>query len=522
MPLTYGIDDDREELSADVIQLNNIVLSLRRLIKKGRVSVLRELASCIKRQKLKQSRAPEEKGKRLGRKIVNKLAEIRLLRKISDIKLCKLVLSNMNPHYLLETGGENLTMQDRVVIRLAARPEISEFIRNFRTQHTDWPILVRYLLYKNTSGKWKTSDQKRRPNKRRKGDLPFPLVDPKEVESNPNASTIQEFREYKEKNDRELLAAQRRLLLEDAEDEDRKLENKRDGKSENPNSIYFDNSEMKVFISDLIAKMESEGDIDEYLVPGGGDDDGGIPTEAVRTGVAECLAPLTDEAADLAAPPNSRGREVKKMAKPPVKKIPKTRDSLPRLMDKSVDYGIVAAPLNSKTDANGVTHETIVEEVGNVFNQQDTENILGQDDVEMRKEPQCWRTETFQSSGLATVVKPLMEALQPHTWHGKASKLYPVIGPSVQRRQRTKRSTCRQTIRERRVKLGGAIAKGRISHRRQVRNFRPSYVGPAHRHSPTKDKTETPLHPSWAAKREQKALLSKTPVTGTRIVFSDE
>lgn len=70
-----------------------------------------------------------------------------------------------------------MTKQDRVVIRLSARPEISETVKNFRREHSDWPTLVHYLLYKNTSGKWKTSEQKRKASKRKKGDLPFPVVD---------------------------------------------------------------------------------------------------------------------------------------------------------------------------------------------------------------------------------------------------------------------------------------------------------------------------------------------------------
>ena len=101
MPLTYGIDDEHEQLSIDVVELNNIVLVLRPLIRKAKVLVLRELASYIKRQKLKQSKAPEDKSKRLGRKIINRLAEIRLLKQLSTVKLCKLVLANVNSHELV-------------------------------------------------------------------------------------------------------------------------------------------------------------------------------------------------------------------------------------------------------------------------------------------------------------------------------------------------------------------------------------------------------------------------------------
>ena len=92
--------------------------------------------------------------------------------------------------FQLEKGGENLTKQDRIVIRLSARPEISKFVAKFRAGHSDWPTLVHYLLYKNTSGKWKTTEQKRKAKKRKKGDLPFPVVDEEIPEDNEVTSTI--------------------------------------------------------------------------------------------------------------------------------------------------------------------------------------------------------------------------------------------------------------------------------------------------------------------------------------------
>ncbi|KAL5963511.1 hypothetical protein TSMEX_008760 [Taenia solium] len=481
MPLTYGIDDENEELSIDVVQLNNIVLALRPLIKKARVLVIRELASCVKRQKLKQTKAPEEKRKRLGRKIINKLAEIRLLKKMNDVKLCKLVLANVNPHDSLKEGGKGLSKQDRIVIRLVARPEIAEFISNFRTKHSDWPTLVQYLLYKNTSGKWKTPEQKRKTSKRRKGDLPFPLVDQKDIVDNQTASSIQQFKAYKEKSDRELIAAQRRLLREEAE-EGRKLEGEEDSQPENANNVRYDNPEMKAFISELIAKMDSGEDIDEYLVPFDGDRDSKLPVETTKTGFREGSELQADEAIGSAASTKSRGREkVKKLGKQPKKVVeasksreketPEPCDLPHKQANKAKDHKVVTFSANS-VDADGTIHEIIVEEVAeDGFIQEDAENILGQDDVEMKKE-----------------------------------------------------------IRERRTKSEGDAAHRRVAHQQQVRNFRRGRGGLNNRHGPaTKrpaaDTTEAPLHPSWAAKREQRALPSfstKAPCGGTRIVFDDE
>lgn len=98
MPLTYSIDEEQQQLSIDVVDLNNIVLKMRPLIKKAKVLVLRELALYIKRQKAKQSKIPEDHSKRLGRKIINRLAEVRLLKRMNVTKLCKLVLANVNSH----------------------------------------------------------------------------------------------------------------------------------------------------------------------------------------------------------------------------------------------------------------------------------------------------------------------------------------------------------------------------------------------------------------------------------------
>ncbi|KAL5103633.1 hypothetical protein TcWFU_000746 [Taenia crassiceps] len=482
MPLTYGIDDENEELSIDVVQLNNTVLAMRPLIKKARVLVLRDLASFIKRQKLKQARAPEEKGQRLGRKIINKLAEIRLLKRMDDVKLCKLVLASVTPHNLLEKGGESLTKQDRLVIRLAVRPEIADFVSNFRTNHSDWPTLVRYLLYKNTSGKWKTPEQKRKTRKRRKGDLPFPLVDQKDVVENQAASSIQQFKAYKEKNDRELIEAQRRLLREEAE-EGGKLKSEEDSKPEDTYCAHFDNPEMKTFISELIAKMDEGEDIDEYLVPVDGDGDGVLPVEASKTEIRKRSVLRGDGAtvSDVSTENRGRGkvkklekqsRKVVAMPKSKEKETPESRDSPRKHANKTKNCKVATSSPNLKVDADGVIHEIIVEEaVDDGFDREDEENILGQDDVEMKKE-----------------------------------------------------------IRARKTKHEGGAIYRRATHQRQRHNFKRGRGDPGGCHAPALkrpavDTTETPLHPSWAAKREQRALLSlrtKASSGGTRIVFSEE
>ncbi|VDL96480.1 unnamed protein product [Schistocephalus solidus] len=354
--LTYDIDDEQEELSVDPIQLNATLLAFRPIVKKARLHVLRELAIYIKRLKQKQSVIADSKKPRIGKKILGRLSELRLLKKMNTIRLCKLLLANLStpeevgsqPYlkvstllraglflqlalgerrcticrpqghpavrshrmnlsghtsahkgYLsftsqwsgyvcqdvaltpssddldytplqrnsvnvghgkevvaqvffsinestrnsqlrgtevdlftrdgqafMEKAGQTMNKQDRLVVRMAVRPEVAAFVNQFRTQHADWPTLVHFLLYKNTSGKWKTSEQKRRKKKKNKGDLPFPLPaslllandgegEDKELEEVDGCSTIKKFAAFKEAHDRRLLEEQKKLIADE-------------------------------------------------------------------------------------------------------------------------------------------------------------------------------------------------------------------------------------------------------------------------------------------------------------------
>uniref|UniRef100_A0A0V0J1E3 Serum response factor-binding protein 1 n=1 Tax=Schistocephalus solidus TaxID=70667 RepID=A0A0V0J1E3_SCHSO len=224
--LTYDIDDEQEELSVDPIQLNATLLAFRPIVKKARLHVLRELAIYIKRLKQKQSVIADSKKPRIGKKILGRLSELRLLKKMNTIRLCKLLLANLSTPEEMEKAGQTMNKQDRLVVRMAVRPEVAAFVNQFRTQHADWPTLVHFLLYKNTSGKWKTSEQKRRKKKKNKGDLPFPLPaslllandgegEDKELEEVDGCSTIKKFAAFKEAHDRRLLEEQKKLIADE-------------------------------------------------------------------------------------------------------------------------------------------------------------------------------------------------------------------------------------------------------------------------------------------------------------------
>ncbi|VDD82454.1 unnamed protein product [Mesocestoides corti] len=456
MPLTYGIDDEHEQLSIDCVELNNVVLAMRPLIKKSKILVLREIASYIKRLKQKQSKAPGGKEKRLGRKIINRLAELRLLKKFSTVKLCKLVLANVNSHGALEKGGEGLTKQERIVVRIANRPEISSFVNRFREEHSDWPTLVHYLLYKNTSGKWKTSEQKRRASKKKKGDLPFPLINTDEILDNQGPSTIHEFAAFKEAHDRELIAAQKRLIAEDEE-----VDLKESKSLFTPPSLdfkHFDNDDFdealaKIKVPVLEASPEISGS-SQSTTPTNTPNKNKHPNDSSSVKKHDSL-PQSAKKPEVEEP-------TKSSKKPPIK----DRKTSPRKVEEAT---VVRSP--QKTPEDDVIHEVIVEDenIADLVGDEE-EEVLGKDDVDMK-----------------------------------------------------------QALRQRKPKPGDrAVFKRAQMNRRQVRPYQrgrdQGYGRQGKAPRPKQNALDlNELHPSWAAKRQQKATFSTKAgaPSGTRIVFAD-
>ncbi|KAM3176691.1 hypothetical protein ACTXT7_006009 [Hymenolepis weldensis] len=372
MPLTYSIDEEQQQLSIDVVGLNNIVLKMRPLIKKAKVLVLRELALYIKRQKAKQSKISEDHSKRLGRKIINRLAEVRLLKRMNINKLCKLVLVNVNSHNTLEKGGETLTKQERIVIRISVCQEIAKFVKDFRDKHSDWPALVHYLLYKNTSGKWRTTEQKKKATKRKKkkGDLPLSLADLDVSEDGQVESTLQRFKAFKEAHDRELIEYQRRILEEEKAEIGGGNNSDDDGSDENqmevdqdfhPSEINSNNPKVKGFISELLEKVNKGEKIDDSLLPG-------------------------DELKDLPEPIEVDKQEKQKIQKP---KMSKLRQEFAQSKEKVETEVVKSSPVQKpESESDGMLHEIIVEDVkeDEEASKDDDDDILGCDDVELKQE----------------------------------------------------------------------------------------------------------------------------------------
>ncbi|VDL61621.1 unnamed protein product [Hymenolepis diminuta] len=444
MPLTYSIDEEQQQLSIDVVDLNNIVLKMRPLIKKAKVLVLRELALYIKRQKAKQSKIPEDHSKRLGRKIINRLAEVRLLKKMNVNKLCKLVLANVNSHDTLKKGGETLTKQERIIIRVSICPEITKFVMDFRDKHSDWPSLVHYLLYKNTSGKWKTTEQKKKATKRKKkkGDLPLPLADLEVSEDEQVDSTLQRFKALKEAHDRELIESQRRILEEEKAEIGGGNDSDNDGLNVNqmevdqnfhPSKINSNNPEVKVFISELLEKVNKGEKIDDSLLPG-------------------------DELKDLPEPVEVNKQEKRKIQKPKKNKL--------RLESAQSKEKVETEVQKPESGSDGMLHEIIVEDVmeDEVASEGDNDDILGYDDVELKQELKERKAKPGDSAIYRRYVKQ-------------------------RNLQNLKNKSETNNFKRAGFRKGNFSAKP-TSVKRPV------------------SKEEPPLHPSWEAKRKQKARFS--------------
>ncbi|KAL7057138.1 hypothetical protein AAHC03_019289 [Spirometra sp. Aus1] len=485
--LTYDIDDEQEELSVDPIQLNATLLAFRPIVRKARLHVLRELAIYIKRLKRKQSVIADNKKARIGKKILGRLSELRLLKKMDSIRLCKLLLANVSTIEEMEKEGQNMNKQDRLVVRMAARPEVAAFVNQFRTQHTDWPTLVHFLLYKNTSGKWKTSEQKRRRKKKNKGDLPFPLPaslpsasdeegEVREVEDVDGCSTIKKFAAFKEAHDRRLLEEQKKLIA----DEEAEFAPLPPPYPQTAEAMDADSDAASEIVANLIARRPA-------VLPSSRSEE---KAEVEEAGKARKNKSKKGSPKKLpqpsASPPDDH---IPSRAERPQKKA-KKRDESSTKVDmtvptKGIRKGAVAEAAGSTkvTKINKPTRQAPADaffsevidatepQSAAVLNDED-EALFGADDVELKNEIRAKKGSRSEVAAAA-----------------------------------------------RTDEAGGATRRprGRV-------NQRGGGGGVNYSHKSQSEVDTAGLHPSWVAKREQKkqaAAITLTPASGKRIVFEE-
>ncbi|KAA3680586.1 uncharacterized protein DEA37_0014022 [Paragonimus westermani] len=171
MSLTFKLSESPPLPSISAEQLNTELVKMRKLVNTSKLYIFRDLLNYIKKIQLKLSKSPD--NERLKHKLEHRSSELMMLRGLSTVRICKLLLANETDKSELSKNGHKLTAQDRLIIRMSGTKVIANFVRSFREAHPDWPSLVHYLLYKNISGKWKSREQKRR-NRKVRGSLPLP------------------------------------------------------------------------------------------------------------------------------------------------------------------------------------------------------------------------------------------------------------------------------------------------------------------------------------------------------------
>ncbi|TPP59363.1 hypothetical protein FGIG_03329 [Fasciola gigantica] len=186
MSLTFKLDE-APQLSLSVDELNAELVGMRKAVKIAKAFVFRDLVQYLRRLRRKLSYS--QSAARLKQKITHREFELNLLRKLSVIRLCKLLLANERTKHDLNASGHRLTAQDRLVARLAEAKPVHNFVERFRKEHADWRSLTHYMLYKNISGKWKSREQKKR-NQKVIGSLPLPPVSTDLIQDNAHDAGI--------------------------------------------------------------------------------------------------------------------------------------------------------------------------------------------------------------------------------------------------------------------------------------------------------------------------------------------
>ncbi|THD22315.1 hypothetical protein D915_006976 [Fasciola hepatica] len=186
MSLTFKLDE-APQLSLSVDELNAELVGMRKAVKIAKAFVFRDLVQYLRRLRRKLSYSQSEA--RLKQKITHREFELNLLRELSVIRLCKLLLANERTKHDLNASGHQLTAQDRLVARLAEAKPVHNFVERFRKEHADWRSLTHYMLYKNISGKWKSREQKKR-NQKVIGSLPLPPVSTDLIQDNAHDAGI--------------------------------------------------------------------------------------------------------------------------------------------------------------------------------------------------------------------------------------------------------------------------------------------------------------------------------------------
>ena len=147
----------------DFITVNNTIVTMRKSVIKAKIHVIRNLVKNIKSLKGKKTANPKEKQKN-DRKAERLAIEMNMLKKVKKDKVAKFALTNVK-NFLPEINPEkdqdrmNELLEKRVYIRLCNTSVLSKDIQQFRKKFPNWEKELP-LIMKSLGMKQKKKDEK--------------------------------------------------------------------------------------------------------------------------------------------------------------------------------------------------------------------------------------------------------------------------------------------------------------------------------------------------------------------------
>lgn len=138
--------------SVDLVELNNLIVSLRKKTKQAKLFVYRRLE---RKKKILEKKYNKSKNE-IKLETINE--EISKLKVWDTDRLTKAVLAN---EMTVAQAGPMKNVDALLVARIGEVPVIKAEVARFRKKYSDWKDLAAYLMYKNSSGKFKKNKTKK-------------------------------------------------------------------------------------------------------------------------------------------------------------------------------------------------------------------------------------------------------------------------------------------------------------------------------------------------------------------------
>ncbi|KAL8577863.1 hypothetical protein ACOMHN_018668 [Nucella lapillus] len=155
--------DTAREATIDLVALNDTVVNMRKVVKAGKVQIIHKLSRMI--LKLKNKKGTGQQKEKNLRKAQRMLDEIFAIKELNADSVTKFALAN-KATFANVCKEPSTTAKTRSLLRLAEHNLLSDQVKHFRAEHTDWEELATFLLSKQTGRRFKTKAQKERAAKK--------------------------------------------------------------------------------------------------------------------------------------------------------------------------------------------------------------------------------------------------------------------------------------------------------------------------------------------------------------------